>query len=132
MSQENVDIVRHCFELFQRAEYRATLAYFDPAVETVEPDEMPGAATYVGYEGLAEAFSHFADAWAGYTVEVEELTAVGNHVVATARYRATGKESGVSVETSVSHVYDFEADRIVRWQMFNRKADALQAAGVGE
>jgi ketosteroid isomerase-like protein len=133
MSQENVEIVRHCFELFRRADYGATLAYFDPSVETVEPEEMPGAATYVGYEGLAEAFSHFADAWEGYTVEAEQLTAAGeNQVVASAKYHAIGKESGVPVETSVSHVYEFAAGRIVRWRMFNSRAEALEAVGLSE
>ena len=132
MSQENVEIVRHCFELFRQADYGATLAYFDPAVETVEPDEMPGAATYLGYVGLAEAFSNFADAWADYTLEVEELTAAGNQVVASAKYHAIGKESGIPVETFVSHVYDFEAGRIVRWRMFNSRPEALEAVGLRE
>ena len=82
---------------------------------------------------LKRAFSHFADAWEGYTVEVEELTAAGeNQVVASANYHAIGKESGAPVETSVSHVYDFAAGRIVRWRMFNSRAEALEAVGLSE
>jgi uncharacterized protein len=132
MSQENVDAVRRCFELFARGDYRATLAYFDPAVETVEPTEMPDAASYVGYEGLAQAFSHFAGAWAAYSVELEQLRDAGDRVLAVARYRATGKASGAAVEATVAHVYVFEGGRIVRWQMFNTEREAIEAAGLRE
>jgi uncharacterized protein len=132
MSQANVDAVRRCFELFTRGDYGATLAYFDPAVETVEPTEMPDAASYVGYEGLAQAFSHFADAWAGYSVELEHVEDAGDQVLAVARYRATGKASGAAVETTVAHVYVFKGGKIVRWQMFNTERQALETVGLRE
>lgn len=132
MSQENRELVQRCFELFRRGEYAATLVYFDQAVETVEPGDMPGAATYVGYAGLAEAFSHFADAWAAYTVDLDELLDVGDQVLASVRYHAIGQENGVPVETTVAHVYAVENGRIVRWQMFNTRDDALEAAGLWE
>ena len=132
MSQQNVELVQRCFDLFAKGEYAATLAYFDAAVETVEPDDLPGAATYVGYKGLAEAFSHFADAWASYSVEVEQLTEAGDEVVAIARYRGTGRASGIPVEATAAHVYAFEDGKIVRWRMFDNAAEALQAVGLSE
>jgi ketosteroid isomerase-like protein len=132
MSRENVEIVRRVYELFRRGDYRATLAYFDPDVETIEPDGMPGGATYVGHAGLAEAFVHFADAWACYTAEIEQLTEAGDRVVAIARYHATGRESGVVVETTVAHVYAFENGRIARWEMFNTREEALEVVGLRE
>jgi ketosteroid isomerase-like protein len=132
MSQENVEIVRRVYELFRRGNYRAALAYFDPDVETVEPEGMPGAASYFGHAGLAEAFFHFADAWSSYTVEIEQLSEAGDVVVAIARYHATGRESGVAVETTVAHVYAFENGRIARWEMFNTRDEALEAVGLRE
>jgi ketosteroid isomerase-like protein len=135
MSQENVENVRRVYELFRRGDYRAALAYFDPDVQTIEPHGMPGGATYFGHAGLAEAFFHFTDAWASYTVEIEQLTEAGDRVVAVARYHATGRESGVVVETTVAHVYAFEDGRIARWEMFNTRdeaLEALEAAGLRE
>jgi ketosteroid isomerase-like protein len=51
-------------------------------------------------------------------------------VVAVARYRGTGKASGVPVETTVAHLYAFEGGKIVRWRMFGTEAEALEAAGL--
>jgi ketosteroid isomerase-like protein len=130
MSQENVEVVKRCYDLFRRGDYLGALAYFDPAVETVEPNDMPGADAYVGHQGLADAFAHFADAWDTYTVELEQLTEAGNQVVAIARYYAIGKQSGIPVETTVAHVYAFENGRIVRWEMFNTRDEALKAVGL--
>jgi ketosteroid isomerase-like protein len=46
MSQANIDVVRRCFDLFVRGDHVGTLAYFDPAVETVEPNELPGTGLW--------------------------------------------------------------------------------------
>ena len=127
-----MEIVRRVYELFRRGDYRAALAYFDPDVETIEPEGMPGAASYFGHAGLAEAFFHFADAWASHTVEIEELTEARDLVVAIARYHAAGRESGVAVETTVAHVYAFANGRIARWEMFNTRDEAVEAVGLWE
>jgi ketosteroid isomerase-like protein len=132
MSQANIDVVRRCFDLFVRGDHVGTLAYFDPAVETVEPNELPGAATYLGYEGLAAAFSHFADVWAEYSVELERVAEAGDRVVAVVRYRGTGKASGVRVETTAGHVYAFKGGKIVRWRMLDTESQAREVVGLRE
>jgi uncharacterized protein len=130
MSQQNLEVVRRCFDLFARGDYVGTLAHFDPAVETVEPGNLPDAGTYLGYEGLAAAFSHFAGAWTAYSVELEQLAEAGDQVVAVARYRGIGRSSGVGVETTAAHLYAFKGGKIVRWRMFDTEAEAFEAAGL--
>ena len=56
MSQENVQLVMRCFDLFNRGEMEALLRYVDPAIETTEGVELPGATRYVGHAGLAMAY----------------------------------------------------------------------------
>jgi hypothetical protein len=51
MSQENVQVVMRWFELFGRGEHEAALRYVDPAIETHEGVELPGAASYFGHAG---------------------------------------------------------------------------------
>jgi hypothetical protein len=55
MSEENVQLVMRCFDLFNRGEMEAMLRYVDPAIETTERVELPGATRYVGHAGLAVA-----------------------------------------------------------------------------
>jgi hypothetical protein len=56
MSQENVEVVMRWFELIGVGEHAAALQYVDPAIETHEGVELPGAASYFGHAGLAMAY----------------------------------------------------------------------------
>ena len=55
MSQENVDIVRECCEAFDRGDYPAALAAFDPNVE-YDLTNFPDGQIYRGPGGVREAF----------------------------------------------------------------------------
>jgi ketosteroid isomerase-like protein len=54
MSQETAEVVRRVFELFDRGDTETLLRYVDPAIETNEGPELPGAASYFGHAGLAK------------------------------------------------------------------------------
>lgn len=48
------------------------------------------------------------------------------------RRRGTGKASGVEVTDQVIYVYTVHRDKIVRFEGFSDKAQALKAAGLEE
>jgi hypothetical protein len=97
MSHENVQLVTRCFELFNRGEMEAMLQLVDPAIETIEGVELPGAARYVGHAGLAMAYEHWAGQWDDFR-----------------------------------NVWTVENCKLVRFRIFNAKAQALEAAGLRE
>jgi ketosteroid isomerase-like protein len=132
MSQENVEIVRRCFELFGRGETEALLAHIDPAIETIEPREIPGSSTYRGYEGLALAYEHWAAQWADFRVELEELVDAGSDVVAISHHHGKGRTSTIPVGGLVAYVFTVRGGRLVRMRIFNSKSEALEAVGLGE
>lgn len=43
-----------------------------------------------------------------------------------------GKGSGVEVEGDVAFVFTVRQGKLVRWQMFTSRAEALEAAGLAE
>jgi ketosteroid isomerase-like protein len=131
MSQDNVEVVRRVFELFGRGETEALLRYVDPAIETIEGAEMPGAESYVGHAGLARAYDHWASQWDDFRVELTEMIDAGSDVVAVTRHQGTGRASGVAVEAFVSYVFTVEEGRLVRMRIFTTRAEALEAAGLG-
>jgi ketosteroid isomerase-like protein len=129
MSQDNLDIVRRCFDLFGRGEREAVLRHVHPAIETIEGAELPGAATYFGHAGLAEAVDHWASQWNDFRMELTELIDAGSDVVAVTRHYGTGRASGVAVEALVAYVFTVADGKVVRLRIFNTKADALEAVG---
>jgi uncharacterized protein len=130
MSHENVELVRRSFDLFGRGEMEALLRYVDPDIETIEPPEIPGSASYRGYDGLAAAYRHWASQWDDFRVEVEELIDAGSDVVAVTRHHGTGRASGVTVGGLVAYVFTVRDGKLARMQIFNTKAEALEAAGL--
>jgi ketosteroid isomerase-like protein len=131
MSQENVQLVKHWFQLFDRGEMEAALQHVDPAIETIEGAELPGAASYLGHAGLAMAYDHWAGQWDDFRMELKELIDAGGDVVAVTRHHGTGRASGVAVEAHVAYVLTVEDGRLVRLRIFNTKAQALEAVGLG-
>jgi ketosteroid isomerase-like protein len=132
MSQENVQLVMRCFELFNRGETEAVLQWVDPAIETTEGDELPGGARYVGHAGLATAYEHWAGQWDDFRMEVEETIDAGDEVVMVTRHHGRGRASGAAVEAVVAYVWTVDDGKVVRFRIFNSKAQALEAVGLRE
>jgi ketosteroid isomerase-like protein len=130
MSQENLEVVRRVFDLFDRGETEALLRYVDPAIETNEGPELPGAGTYYGHAGLATAYDHWTGQFDDYRMELTELIDAGHDVVAVTRHHGTGRASGVAVEAIVAYVFTLDDGMIVRMQIFATKDQALEAAGL--
>jgi ketosteroid isomerase-like protein len=132
MSQDNLELVRRCFECFARGDYEGVRECFDAEVETVEPDNIPGARSYHGYLGLVEAYDHWAGQWDDFSSEIERLTDAGDRVVVLARHRGTGRRSGAPVEATVGYVYTVRNGRFIRWEIFPTEAEALESVGLRE
>jgi ketosteroid isomerase-like protein len=130
MSQRNVEVVRRFFELLDRDETDALLRFVDPAIETIEGPELPGAGSYIGHAGLARAYDHWASQWDDFRLELTELIDAGRDVVAVTHHHGTGRASGVAVDTIVAYLFTVDDGRIVRLRIFATKAQALDAAGL--
>ena len=120
------------FELVGRGEHGAALQYVDPAIETHEGVELPGAASYFGHAGLAMAYEHWASQFDDLRIELKELIDAGRDVVAVTRHQGTGRASGVAVEALVAYVATVEDGKLVRLRIFNTKTQALEAAALRE
>jgi ketosteroid isomerase-like protein len=132
MSHQNVEVVMRWFELIGRGETEAALQYVDPAVETHEGPELPGATSYFGHAGLAMAYDHWAGHWDDFRMELKELVDAGSDVVAVTRHHGTGRASGVAVQTLVAYVLTLHDGKVVRMRIFDTKAQALEAVGLSE
>lgn len=132
MSQENVQLVMRCFELFSRGEMEAMLQWIDPAIETIEGVELPGATRYVGHAGLAMAYEHWASQWDDFRMDVEDMIDAGNEVVMVTRHHGRGRASGAAVQAVVAYVWTLDDGKVVRFRIFSTKAQALEAVGLRE
>src|SRR4051794_4118518 len=132
MSQENVEVVRRMHDARARGDFQLSLSCFDPEVELTTPPLEPGASTYRGHDGVLQATRRWVGTWDDFRIEVEDLTDLGEHVLARIREYGRGKGSGVEVERQLFQLFTLRSDKIVRVRMYEDHADALEAAGASE
>jgi ketosteroid isomerase-like protein len=137
MSQENVEIVRTVYERWSEGDLRATVDVFDPKVLLVVPSgfgpDSPEGGTYLGTEAIA-AYTResLLEVWADLTMEADEIEAVGGCVLASVRVRGVGRTSGVPTEMHYFQLWSFRGRKVIRFESFRERAEALEAAGLRE
>jgi ketosteroid isomerase-like protein len=129
MSQENVELVRRGIESLD-----TFWALLDEYV-VWDLREYPAVdlhGVYVGRDAVIEASRHYWGTWDDYRLDAEELIDAGSSVVAVVRERGRGKGSGAPFDKRWAQVWTFSRGQIIRWELFQDKADALEAAGLSE
>jgi hypothetical protein len=134
MSQENVEIVRRAYEAFNQGDLEGMVADFAPGFEFLPTGAVPGAGARVrgGPEGWRELVNWF---WAEFDdagAEIDELTEAGDKVLAEVTLQGRGKQSGVEATWHLWHLWVIEDGQVAYGQGFMRRAEALEAAGLGE
>lgn len=82
---------------------------------------------YVGRSEVIRGSRHYWGTWDEYSVEAEELIDAGQSVIVMLRERGLGKRSGAPVETVHPQLWTFREGRIVRWESFQSREEALRA-----
>ena len=131
MSQENVQIVRELFDAWNRRDYAAAQAAFDPEIEVEMSAESVLDGTYRGYSGLTELM-RFWGAFADFRSDVEEVLTAGDDVFITVHHYGRGKSSGIGVQMKNWQVFTVRDGRIVRYRIYGTRSNALEAAGLRE
>ncbi len=132
MSEENVEAIRAVYEGFGNGDFRASLDVFDPHVLFVQNPGLPESGTYLGLKRLAEYTRGFLEPWTHITIEAEEITDAGDTVVAAVYQRGVGIESGARTEFRYFQVWSFRGGKVIRFENFRERSEALDAAGLSE
>jgi ketosteroid isomerase-like protein len=130
MSQENVKLVHRMVDAWNRGDVDAFLSGFDPDCEVVFPPEVPEPGPFHGHAELKQWVDGFLAAWESHHAEVVEVMDAGDDVVAVLHMVGRGAGSGMVLDQTDAHVFKIREGRIARWQNFNARAEALEAAGL--
>ena len=120
MSSENVEIVRR----FVLGDFDEVLAYVDPEIVWNPVEESPTQ----GPEAVMASTERWKREWDDYELIPEEFEDMGDHVLATVRFRARGRGSGIAVGARLYDVFTLREGKIVRMDQFTERAEALKAA----
>src|SRR5437870_4109827 len=99
MPQENVDIVRSAYDALHRDDFDTYAALHDPECE-VSPRtvSVEGRGAYRGHQGLRAFWSDIRASFVDWLPEPEELRDCGDSVIVKVRFRARGRDSGITID----------------------------------
>jgi ketosteroid isomerase-like protein len=134
MSQENVEIVRRCWVELEQDPPRVSLELFDEDVVIQNPPEMPMPGPFHGHAGVQVWVNEIWDVLSDLHHEIEDILEGpdGDTVVSVQRTQAHMRHTGIPVDVPWAAVWTFRAGKIFRAHGYMRKAEALEAAGLGE
>jgi ketosteroid isomerase-like protein len=130
ISDQNVDIIQRGFEHSQ-ATGEFLWESFHEEVEVHDHDTIDQGECR-GHAGLGRWMEDWAVAWSEFSMEPEEFLDVGERVIMVFRIKATGLSSGVAVERQDAMVFTVRDGKVVRFDYFNNREDALEAVGLAE
>jgi uncharacterized protein len=136
MSQENVELVRGLYARWSDGDF-STRDAFDPGVEFAriggEVVSGPGGpGRWYGLDEMWRAVAEWLSLWEEFHVAAEDFIEVDDHVVVLSRQTARGKLSGTPVERQLAEVFTLRNGRIVRWEAYWDRTEALKAVGLAE
>ena len=130
MSEENLRVVGAMFDAFSRDDMAAMLELYDPSVVFTPIPETPDIQSFHGHEGLLQGLAQTTDIWDDFSVELREMRAFDDHVLASLRWWGRGPSSGIQMDVDICALVSFREGKIVRLQLFASEQQALEAAGL--
>ena len=132
MSQENVEVVRRCYDAWRRWVFEDIASLYAADAEIVSPESEMFGQTYRGHDGLRLYIEHFVAVFEPPVFELEEILDAGDRVVAVIRLHARGKQSGVEVSDRTANVFTVANGVIRRQVIYTNRTEALGAVGLSE
>jgi hypothetical protein len=129
--EKNTALLRELYATWGRGDF-ATGYAFDPEVEFVRIGSgfagLEGA--WHGTEEMWSAILEWLRSWELLTLEAEEFIELGDRVLVLTRQRARGKHSGIPMDRGFGDLFTFRAGKIIRWESYWDRAEAVRAAGL--
>jgi ketosteroid isomerase-like protein len=131
MSEENVDKAREYIDAYNRRDFEAAVAWFDPEIDWVLPARQSSDSGR-GPEHVIRFWEELDETFDDLKLDPQEFVDAGDRVATRLRYFGRSK-SGVELETEMYHqVATFRDGRMVRLEYFGSWPEALEAVGLSE
>jgi ketosteroid isomerase-like protein len=134
MSQENVELVRKLFAVYNERSFAENADLIDPdMVWDMSRVELPDASSYIGPAEFRDDFMKtWLEVFATEQLEPREIIDAGERIVVMVDEHAQGKASGIEVNQRFAMVWTLRGGRAVRMEVFRTRNEALDAVGLSE
>jgi ketosteroid isomerase-like protein len=130
VSQENVDVVRQIYRVWDAETSPVSSGLLHPEIEWVNSPDAVEPGTRKGLDAFKAAAESVSDTFDGVNVEIEEILDAGERVIVIAMLRGRGRGSGADVERRQGYVWTLRDGKAIRFEWFNTADEALRGAGL--
>ena len=130
MSAPNVELARATYNAFSRQDWDTYLSLMDEDV-TIESMIAALEGGYHGHDGVRRWWDDFLGAFPDYTMEIEQVRAVGDGTVACLHGSARSAAVDAPISDPFWHVMTWRDGRCTWWRACGSEAEALEALGRG-
>src|SRR3954467_9156762 len=102
---DTVEQLRGSYAALNRRDIDGTMAVLDEHATWVEHSDLPEAGSYSGRDTIRHFLEQFLDSWDDFEQDIEEVHADQNYVLLFIRLTASGRGSGIDVESRYAHLW---------------------------
>src|SRR5687768_14350902 len=126
MSQENVELVKRMYALFDGGDAEGALACFSEDV-VVESPARPDLTGGRGREALGTLVGSWVGSWEEYSQEIDEVRDLGDRVLVISTQRGRAKSSGIEIAAQYAYLYEVRNGELSGMGMYGSADEALEA-----
>jgi ketosteroid isomerase-like protein len=132
MSQTDIETLRLGYEAFNRGDWDTPTRFAHPEFELKTADRALNRGTYRGAQAATRFFRDLFEPFEEVTIEPEEFFQRGDQIAVYLRARLRPAGSTAVVENRIGHLWTMREGKATRLEVFPRREDALEAAGLSE
>ena len=131
MSQENVEIVRKAFEVWNAGDMDAFREFYDPDIIVRPPEGWPEPGPFVGRDAVMRQWEQLRQTFDDDALELlSDFIDAGERVAVRVCWRGAGH--GPEANLEMTDVFTLREGRIFYLECYWDHADALKAVGLAE
>ena len=134
VSEESVEIVRGIYDRWSAGDL-GDWAAFHPGVEYARIGAAGTGLTgeFSGLEEVVGALIEWLQSWADVRARAERIEDIGNgRVMVFSHQTGRGRASGTPLDLRTADIWTLRDGKVVRWESYWDRAQALEAAGVSQ
>ena len=124
------EALKQAYDALNRNDVPGFVEIFDPQIERIEFDGLPGGGTYHGLEAVKAHVSLHRGNWAEGCCKPERFLVANDRIVIFVHVRVRLKTETEWREGDVTDVYTFRSGKAIQFRTFADRDQALEWAGV--
>jgi hypothetical protein len=126
MSKQRAELLR---KMYRQKTLAGLAESLHPEAEMHQESSIPDTDDYYGREEFVSGVTRWLDEWESFQYIPEEAVDVGERVLMRVRLSGRGKASGIKLDLTVFHVWEFRDEMPWRCDVFFREDQARKAVG---